>query len=116
MEKKEEKCPCAAVAELKTMVELLSKRVDSNENRIKDGEGKLGHDYARLEVITVQIGNLVDTMGNIQDQFQEFLIEKKESEKGFKKRVHGLVDDVLRWGILLLLGYVAFKLGLTGGA
>lgn len=116
MEKKEEKCPCAAVAELKTMVELLSKRVDSNENRIKYGEGKLWHDYARIEIITVQIGNLVDTMGNIQDQFQELLSEKKESEKGFKNRVHGLVDDVLRWGILLLLGYVALKLGLTGGA
>lgn len=116
MDKREEKCPCAAVAELKTMVELLSKRVDSNETRIKDGEGKLGHDYARLEVITVQIGNLVDTMGGIQKEFESFLAEKRECETGFKNRVHGLVDDVLRWGILLLLGYVALKLGLTGGA
>lgn len=116
MDKKEGTCPCAAVAELKTVVELLSKRVDSNETRIKEGEGKLGHDYARLEVITHQIENLVDTMNGIQEEFKTFLSERRESEKGFKSRVHGLVDDVLRWGILLLLGYVALKLGLTGGA
>lgn len=110
---KQNPCPCAAVAELKTMVVLLTKKVDENETRIKEGESKLSRDYTRLELITQEMGSIAGTMKDIQQQIYALVEEKKQRDNGFVKRVHGIVDDVIRWGILLLLGYVAIQMGLS---
>lgn len=119
MEEKKETCPCAAVAELKIMVELLTKKVENNESRLKVGEDKLNNDYTRLEVITMQISNVANTMEKIQEQIVELVEERRKKEQAqetdLKRRVHDITDEVIKWGVLLLLSFVAVKLGFSGG-
>ena len=108
----DKKCPCAAVAELKIMVKLLSDKVEGNEERIRRGEEKLSNDYTRLEVIASQMQGIASTMTQIQTQIMDLVNERREKECNLKNRVTKLIDDILRWGIFLLLGYVAMQFGL----
>lgn len=113
------KCPCAAVAELIKMVELLEKRVDKNENNIKDDENKLNKDYTKLQIITKDMTNIVSTMEKIQNQIVDLVEERRKKElkeqTDFKRRIHSVTDEVIKWCVLLLLSFVAVKLGFNGG-
>lgn len=119
MEEKKETCPCAAVAELIKMVELLEKRVDKNENNIKDDESKLNKDYTQLQIITNDMTNIVSTMEKIQKQIVDLVEERRRKEQeeqtDFKRRIHNITDEIIKWGVLLLLSFVAVKLGFNGG-
>lgn len=116
MNDEKDKCPCAAVAELKLLVEMLTKKVDENERRIDASEKKLNSDFTELKLITKDIQTMADDIKDIHSQFKEFLnktqTQKSEEHKNTMDRVHKIVDEVIRWGILLLLGFVATKIGL----
>ena len=116
MSEEKEKCPCAAVAELKVIVDVLRKQVEANEKRIDQSEEKLNRDFTSLKLLAKDIESIAEDMKDIHKQVKAYM-EKKEHEesaeqKDTKDRVHKIVDEVIRWGILLLLGYVATRIGL----
>lgn len=116
MSEEKEKCPCAAVAELKVLVEVLTEKVSANEKRIEEGESKLNRDFTSLQLLSKDIQSIAEDMKDIHSEFKEYMTrksnEESEEQKDTKDRVHKIVDEVIRWGILLLLGYVATRIGL----
>ena len=116
MEENKEMCPCTAVAELKTIVEFLTKKTEENERKIEDSQAKLSNDFTKLELITREIENVSKTLNSIQNNFQEYMQRQQEKEedssKTFAARVNAVVEEVIRWGIILVLGYIAVKIGI----
>ena len=116
MSEEKEKSPCAAVAELKVLVEVLTQKGYANEKRIEEGESKLNRDFTSLQLLTKDIQSIAEDMKDIHSEFKEYMAKKSNEEsaeeKDTKDRVHKIVDEVIRWGILLLRGYVATRIGL----
>lgn len=108
-----EKCPCAAVAELAKCVELLERRLSENEKLTRENDKKLSNDYTNIALITQQNQQSAEALKEINKKIAELIDERKSTDNDFKKRVRAIVDDVLRWGILLLLAFVAAKIGLS---
>lgn len=111
-----EKCPCAAVAELSIIVSQQQKQIEKNEKLIEQNINQRTQDYIKLELLFSNFETTLKSMDIMQKRFEKFLEEQeKEEEKesdDLRKRVRGITDEVLKWGIFLFLGYAAMKLGL----
>lgn len=111
-----EKCPCAAVAELAAIVKSQQKQIEKNEKIIEMIRNQRVDDYTKIELLFSSVDTVIQSAQTMQQRFEKFIDEReKDDEKesdDLRQRIRNITDEVLKWGIFLCLGYVAMKLGL----
>ena len=92
-------CPCAAVEELKKIVERQGERLDEHQKRLYDGN-------TTFELLRRDIATLTAQMSEQTRRLGE-LLEKPA------KRWDDAVKQVITFAIGAALGYIALRLGLN---
>lgn len=105
-------CPCAAVVELKVRVKAIEREVEKNEKRIKTNEGKLSSDFASIKIMTTQLSQIIEDINQTKAELKKTMEFAREEDNDFRTRVKRIIDDILKWAILLLLSFVAASIGL----
>lgn len=93
-----EGCPCAAVEQLKELVEKHDAKLEAHETRLADGN-------TSFELIRRDIRDLTVSVNENTKALNE-LAQKPA------KRWEAVVNQALNFFIALILGYIAFKIGL----
>ena len=81
--------------------DLIKEKFDNHEERITS----LEHSTKILETMNYRIGQMETTIKSINQK-----LDSKEDEKG--KKCDKLIDYLFYFIIALILGYVAYKLGI----
>lgn len=93
-----ETCPCAAVEQLKELVEKHDAKLEAHETRLAEGN-------TSFELIRRDIRDLTSSV-NANTEAMRALSEKPS------KRWDSLVDQAAKLVVTILLTYIAVKLGL----
>lgn len=101
---------------LRTYVESLKEKfIDETKHikkDIKDLERKVESLYTKMNEELTKFAVTTEFIKNINEKINALSEDIKHYKSTKEKRVNVMVDEIIRWGTIIVLGFIAYQLGI----